>query len=108
MPRSRVRVAAAIGAIVAWAVIAGGALAADEGVSISGFAYEPGTVTVNVGDTVTWTNNDQVGHTATGSGFDTGTISGGSSASVTFDTAGTFDYICGIHPSMKGKITVTG
>jgi plastocyanin len=42
-----------------------GAAAADEAVSISGFAFHPPSVTVNVGDTVTWTNNDTVAHTAT-------------------------------------------
>jgi hypothetical protein len=55
---------------------------------------------------VTWTNSDGATHTATGSGFDTGNISGGSSASVTFDTAGTFAYHCSIHSSMTGTVVV--
>jgi hypothetical protein len=86
--------------------VAAPALAATRHVTIAGFAYSPNSVTVNVGDTVTWTNNDGVGHTATGSGFDTGTISAGASKSVTFDAAGTFAYHCTIHPSMTGTVVV--
>jgi hypothetical protein len=57
---------------------------------------------------VTWTNGDGVGHTATADGgsFDTGTIGGGGSDSVTFSTAGTFAYHCTIHPAMTGTISV--
>jgi plastocyanin len=85
-----------------------GAAAADQAVSMSGLAFHPATVTVNVGDTVTWTNNDGVAHTATADGgsFDTGTIGNGSSASVTFNTAGTFAYHCSVHPTMQGSVVV--
>jgi plastocyanin len=85
-----------------------GAAAADQAVSISGLAFHPATVTVNVGDTVTWTNNDGVSHTATADGgsFDTGTIGNGSSASETFNTAGTFAYHCSVHPTMQGSVVV--
>ena len=103
------RVAIGVGALVAWAMVAGGALAADSGVTIAGFAFSPQTITIDVGDSVTWTNNDDVDHTATGSGFDTSTItSGGGTATVTFDTAGTFAYACTIHPSMTGTVVVDG
>jgi hypothetical protein len=65
-------------------------------------------VTVTVGDTVTWTNADAQGHTATAddASFDTGTIGGSTSKSVTFATAGTFPYHCKIHPTMTGTIVV--
>jgi hypothetical protein len=88
--------------------VAGTALAADETVAISGFAFAPASVSVSVGDSVTWTNGDGVGHTATAddASFDTGTIAGGGSDSVTFSTAGTFAYHCTIHPAMTGTITV--
>lgn len=87
---------------------AGVALAAEESVTIAGSAFDPAGLTVNVGDTVTWTNNDGFAHTATADGgaFDTGNIAGGASDSVTFDTAGTFAYHCSIHASMTGTITV--
>jgi plastocyanin len=86
---------------------AGPALAADRIVTISGFSYSPNTVTVNVGDTVTWTNQDASAHTATSSGnFNTGNIAQNASKSVTFNSAGTFDYICTIHPTMQGTVVV--
>ena len=86
--------------------VAAPVLAATRHVTIAGFAYSPDPVTINVGDTVTWTNNDGVAHTATGSGFNTGTISTGASKSVTFNSAGTFAYHCTIHPSMTGTVVV--
>src|SRR5262249_44786040 len=51
--------------------LVGPALAATKNVTIAGFAFSPDPVTVNVGDTVTWTNNDAASHTATGTGFNT-------------------------------------
>jgi plastocyanin len=88
--------------------IAGTALAADQAVDIVGFAFSPQTITVSVGDTVTWSNDDAQGHTATADdgSFDTGTISHGSSKSVTFTTAGTVAYHCKIHPSMTATVAV--
>jgi plastocyanin len=84
------------------------ASAADEDVTIAGFAFAPDHVTVSVGDTVTWTNNDGVAHTATADdgSFNTGNIGGGGSESVTFDTAGTFAYHCRIHAAMTGTVVV--
>ncbi len=84
------------------------ALAADQSVAIAGFAFSPGTVSVAVGDTVTWTNTDDVGHTATADdgSFSTGTIADGTSKSATFATAGTFAYQCTIHPQMTGTVVV--
>src|SRR5262245_54769364 len=87
---------------------AGHALAAEESVSIEGFAFDPAGLTVDVGDTVTWTNGDDIAHTATADGgsFDTGTLANGESGSATFNTAGTFPYHCSIHAQMTGTITV--
>jgi plastocyanin len=107
--RARRRIAGALaGAALIAAVMTGTAIAADTAVAISGFAFVPPAVTVTVGDTVTWTNSDGVGHTATAddASFTTGTIAGGASDSVTFSTAGTFAYHCAIHPAMTGTITV--
>jgi uncharacterized protein (TIGR03382 family) len=83
-------------------------IAADQAVSISGFAYSPASVTVSVGDSVTWTNNDGATHTATADGgsFDTGNIGNGASKAVTFATAGTFAYHCAIHSAMHGTVVV--
>ena len=83
-------------------------LAADHAVSIQGFAFSPGSLTVSVGDTVTWTNGDGANHTATADdgSFDTGTIASGASKSATFLSAGTFGYHCSIHRSMTATIVV--
>ena len=82
--------------------------AASTTVTIEDFAFSPKSITVDVGDTVTWRNNDDVAHSATAEdgSFDTGTFGNGASRSETFDTAGTFQYICTPHPFMKGTIKV--
>jgi plastocyanin len=84
------------------------ALAADQTVVIDNFAYSPATVTVQEGDSVTWRNDDGDSHTATADdgSFDTGTLATGESGAVTFDTAGSFDYHCSIHPEMTGTVVV--
>jgi plastocyanin len=97
-----------LGAVALVAAAGGVVLAADHAVAISGFAFSPATVSVTVGDTVTWTNSDAQGHTATADGgvFDTGTIGNTQSATVTFATAGSFPYHCSIHPDMTGTVVV--
>jgi len=70
--------------------------------------YVPDTVTVSVGGKVTWKNVDSAAHTATAtdSSFDTSLVNAGASASNTFNTAGTYPYMCILHPWMKGIINV--
>jgi plastocyanin len=79
------------------------------GLTIQGFAFSMPELQVSVGDTVTWTNNDAVPHTATADdgSFDTGSISQGESASITFDTPGTYTYKCAFHPGMTATIVVS-
>ena len=79
-------------------------------VSIVDFNFNPGTLTVAKGATVTWTNTGATTHTVTADdgSFDSGHVSAGATFSQTFATAGTFTYHCSIHSSMKGTITVTG
>ena len=104
--RRRIVVAAGAVALVA-TIEAGMVQAADRAVTIRGFAFSPQTVTINVGDTVTWTNRDGEAHTATsGSAWSTGDIAGGKAKTITFRTAGTYDYICAIHPTMTGRLVV--
>jgi plastocyanin len=81
---------------------------ASASVTMGDFFFSPGSVTVAVGDTVTWHNTGQAPHTATANdgSFDTGTINAGGSGSHTFSSAGTFSYICTIHPNMKGTVRV--
>jgi plastocyanin len=106
----RRRLVAVSGALVlVVGVGAGTVLAADQDVAISGFSFSPRTVTVDVGDSVTWTNSDAQTHTATSAGdWDTGDIGNGESRSITMRRAGTYDYICTIHPTMTGRVVVRG
>ena len=107
----RTRISRALGGgLVVAALVGGTALAADQAVAIGGFAYSPASITVSVGDTVTWTNNDPQTHTATAddASWNSGNIAGGGGTkSVTFTTAGTFPYHCAIHSQMTGSVTVT-
>ncbi len=84
---------------------------AHESVSIQNFAFSPSSITINVGDSVTWTNNDGASHTASSTSgpesFDSGTLTGSATFNYTFNTAGTYDYRCDIHTSMTASITVT-
>ena len=76
-------------------------------VEILDFAFGPQDVQVLVGGQVTWTNSDDQQHTATAAGaFDAEAIQPGASATVVFDTAGSFPYICSFHPFMTGTVTV--
>ncbi len=77
-------------------------------VTISGFAFGPGKVSVAAGQRVTWTNADDTPHqiTVMGKSQRSDLILKGQSATLQFDEAGTFGYICGLHPSMKGTIEV--
>ena len=81
---------------------------ASTSVTMGDYFFSAATVTVNVGDTVTWHNTGQAPHTATADdgSFDTGTINTGGSGSHTFNSPGTFSYICTIHPNMKGTVRV--
>lgn len=79
-----------------------------EKVEIVDFAYDPDPVTVQVGGKVTWLNQDSAPHTATADdgSFDTGTLEEGKLKSETFKQAGTYTYICEIHPDMHGTVEV--
>lgn len=80
-------------------------------VSIEGFAFSPGSITVKKGTTVTWTNNDSVAHTVTESddknGPDSSTLQPGKTYEFTYAQTGTFNYKCSIHPDMTGTVIVT-
>ncbi len=77
-------------------------------VSIQNLAFNPSTLTVSNGTTVTWTNNDNVGHTVIEANglFSSGTLAKGQTFTYTFTTKGTYAYSCSIHPSMRGTIIV--
>src|SRR5215212_5942076 len=77
-------------------------------VSVVDFAFEPGTISVPVGATVTWTNTGSRPHTVTADdgSFDSGRLDPGEQFSQTFDQPGTYTYHCGFHPEMQGTIVV--
>jgi amicyanin len=81
-------------------------------ITIKDFAFSPGLVTVKAGATVTWTNEDSAPHSirpdssAAGMFDNSGTLSTGGSYSFVFANPGTYEYSCGIHPPMKGKVVV--
>ena len=77
-------------------------------VAIENFAFNPADVSAAVGETITWTNSDSAGHTATldDGSCDTGTIAPDASGGLVFDAAGTYTYHCTIHPNMTGSITI--
>ena len=102
--------AAAIAAVVALLALAPLAVgqAATRTITIANFAFSPAPLTVLVGDTVVWKNQDSFAHTATSvaGGWDSGAIAGGASFSFTFSSVGTFSYICAFHSGMQGSIVV--
>ncbi len=95
-------------AAVAACAAAATAAPANRAVEIVDRAYQPSLLTVNVGETVTWTNTTLMPHTVTAvdGSFDSGTMNGQTSFSVTFTKPGTFLYSCTIHPTMKGTVVV--
>ena len=78
-------------------------------VTINGFAFGPGGVTVEPGKAVTWTNTDDSPHqvTVAGTSLKAGSLLTGQTASLTFKDAGVFNYNCALHPNMKGSVQVT-
>ncbi len=78
-------------------------------VKIASFTFDPPSLTIPVGTTVKWTNQDQTDHTVTADdkSFDSGQLGQGQSFSFTFTKEGTFSYHCSNHTSMLGKIIVT-
>jgi plastocyanin len=120
--RPRIGVASLLLAVIA-ALIAGcgssdggtdptssGADGGAEKVMIADYLYDPDTITVPVGATVTFANADAAPHTATSKrsgAFESGTIETGRTGKVTLEESGTFAYYCLFHPFMKGTIVVT-
>ena len=75
---------------------------------IQGMAFNPSTITVAIGTTITWTNKDAVSHTVTSNSgaFDSGVVGSNGTYPFTFNTAGTFSYYCAIHPAMTATVVV--
>ena len=77
-------------------------------VTIDNFTFSPATLTVARGTTVTWTNQDDIPHSIIlgGIGAHSKALDTDGSFSYQFDKAGTFTYVCGLHPHMHGEVVV--
>lgn len=77
-------------------------------VAMVGMAFDPQTVTVPVGGSVTWVNEDSVSHNAVADdgSWKTEIFGKGGSVTLTFDTPGTYTYTCTLHPNMTGTVIV--
>lgn len=75
-------------------------------VAIENFSFNPASVEILTGDTIRWTNMDSTAHTVTGSTFKSKVLEKGDTYEFLFTDAGTYNYNCSIHPSMKGTVVV--
>ncbi len=95
--------------VAAAALLPAGQLRAAEDikVSIDNFTFTPPELKVKVGDTVTWTNHDDIPHTVVSAGkFRSKTLDTDQSFTFTFTETGDYKYFCGLHPHMTGMIKV--
>lgn len=109
-PQSRPAVVVAQAEASAQTVAGSGNDAADEAITvrINGMRFEPASITVSPGTTVTWVHESPMPHTISGNadGLGSSTLYNGQSYSHTFNEGGLYNYYCGIHPSMTGSVVV--
>ncbi|RQW80975.1 MAG: hypothetical protein EHM14_02715 [Methanothrix sp.] len=80
-------------------------------VAIKSYSFQPSTLTISAGTTVTWKNHDSASHTVSSNSqglFDSGTLAPGKDFSFTFSSPGSYSYHCSLHPGMKGTVVVSG
>jgi plastocyanin len=96
------------GVAVCCVVYAATALPSETTASIDNHTFKPDTITVPVGTTVVWKNDDDTVHTvvAVDGTFRSQALDTEDKFSFTFDKTGTFEYFCGLHPYMKAKVVV--
>jgi plastocyanin len=77
-------------------------------VVVENFSFQPGTLTVKAGTSVTWVNNDDIPHTVNenNKGFKSGALDTDAKFSYKFTSPGTYSYFCSLHPRMTGQIIV--
>ena len=76
--------------------------------NINNFMFDPASITIKVGTTVTWTNQESATHSVVASdgSWESPSLNTGDTFSHTFDKAGTFEYVCGFHSRMMGTVIV--
>jgi amicyanin len=96
------------GLVAAFVAVANPARAANIEVKIDNFTFNPQQIMVKAGDTVTWTNHDDIPHTVTSKtmAFRSKAMDTDDKFSFTFATPGTYAYFCSLHPMMTGSIVV--
>ena len=101
----------ALAAVAAAGLLASAATAENQTttVTIHNYAYDQPTITVPKGAKVTWVNQDDTPHTvvATDKRFRSPALDTGDTFSKVYDEAGSFPYVCGLHPQMRGTVVVT-
>src|SRR5262245_26722773 len=104
----RGRAAAAL-MVLAAALLPPAAWADEREISIDNFTFTPAELSVKAGTTIKWVNRDDIPHTVVDKekAFRSKALDTDDSYSFTFSQAGSFDYFCGLHPHMVGKIIVT-
>jgi plastocyanin len=75
-------------------------------VKMEDFSFKPDSVSISSGDTVKWTNMDSAGHDVSGADFKSSMLQKGDSYEHQFTKSGAYDYVCSVHPGMKGTIIV--
>jgi plastocyanin len=102
-----------VAAIAVLAAGCGGAgeskpVATTEVTMVKSYRFDPETIEIRAGQTVTWTNDDNFTHTVEVEGQGDHKVERGDSVSITFDEPGTFDYVCTLHShDMRGTVIVT-
>jgi plastocyanin len=100
---------AVVGSVLARGILVAGAQSPTAAVSIDNFTFNPQTVTVKAGTTVTWVNKDDIPHgiAAQKNAFPRSKVMDTEgSYTFTFTTPGTYAYFCYVHPHMTGTIVV--
>ena len=99
---------ALVGAALAASVLLADAQNQTSAIAIDNFTFNPQTVTVKAGTTITWTNKDDIPHAiaAVGKQFKSKVMDTDNTYSFTFTTPGSYAYFCSLHPHMTGTIVV--
>jgi len=114
--RSLLPAVAGLAAAVALVAVAAGCSSAEKSTPVAttevtmakSYRFDPKTIEVAAGATVTWTNEDNFTHTVQVDGQEDRKVSRGDSVSITFDNPGTYHYVCTLHrQDMAGEVIVT-
>jgi plastocyanin len=82
-------------------------VATTEVAMVESYRFDPKTIEIEAGQTVTWTNEDNFSHTVRVDGQEDHEVAQGESVSITFDTPGTYHYVCTLHSKdMDGEVIV--